>query len=428
MSAWPIPALFLGAALALPLELSAAPLEPYQMVRSLQLVQDRIANGDQAAMPMQRKLLEIIDARLRTADVSDFKDRKNLRSLFVYAMSGGNPATVRVVLSRLELDPQNRKLSQGIMSYMQGALGAARTDLKSVDPLSLAPEVGAFVALVRGAVLTREEPAQAMKLFDTARLLSPGTLVEEAALRRSLGVAAALGDAPRFTENAWRYVARYLHSPYASQFAEDFVSGIVALHDKLDLKKIDDIVSHMSDEQAKFIYLRLARKGAIEGYKDLLAFASQRAEAFSKQMSDKNDPRALLYSSIASVTSENVHDVRKALDGIDESRLSAGDRELLDAARKVADEVVTRPALEASAKGEVPPGDTTPGKLATAAQTAMEKHKDAAAPAQTSPVAGAGRLAPETAGDSAVGAADEYLTAARDKLESIDKLLEEQNR
>ena len=35
------------------------------MVRSLQLVQDRIASGDHAALPMQRKLLEMIDKRFR---------------------------------------------------------------------------------------------------------------------------------------------------------------------------------------------------------------------------------------------------------------------------------------------------------------------------------------------------------------------------
>ena len=38
-------------------------LQPFQMVRSLELVQDRIAGGDHAALPMQRKLLEMIDAR-----------------------------------------------------------------------------------------------------------------------------------------------------------------------------------------------------------------------------------------------------------------------------------------------------------------------------------------------------------------------------
>ena len=49
--------------------------QPYQMVRSLQLVQDRIAVGDHAALPMQRKLLEMIDARLRDADTARFRRR-----------------------------------------------------------------------------------------------------------------------------------------------------------------------------------------------------------------------------------------------------------------------------------------------------------------------------------------------------------------
>ena len=45
------------------------------MVRSLQLVQDRIAGGDHAALPMQRKLLEMIDAALRAAEPDDFERR-----------------------------------------------------------------------------------------------------------------------------------------------------------------------------------------------------------------------------------------------------------------------------------------------------------------------------------------------------------------
>ena len=57
----------------------AAALEPYQMVRSLQLVQDRIAVGDHAALPMQRKLLEMIDERLRSASSHDFVDQRNFR-------------------------------------------------------------------------------------------------------------------------------------------------------------------------------------------------------------------------------------------------------------------------------------------------------------------------------------------------------------
>ena len=58
--------------------LASSTLQPFQMIRSLQLVQDRIANGDHAALPMQRKLLEMIDERLRNGTVDDLAEPRNL--------------------------------------------------------------------------------------------------------------------------------------------------------------------------------------------------------------------------------------------------------------------------------------------------------------------------------------------------------------
>ncbi len=49
-------------------------LEPYQIVRSLELVQDRLAGGDHASQPMQRKLLEMIDQRFATKEGSRFEN------------------------------------------------------------------------------------------------------------------------------------------------------------------------------------------------------------------------------------------------------------------------------------------------------------------------------------------------------------------
>ena len=79
-------------------------LAPYQMVRSLQLLQDRIADGDQAALPMQRKMIEMIDARMNDAATADFSDRRNFEALMIYGMSGGNPRTMAAVTTHLELD------------------------------------------------------------------------------------------------------------------------------------------------------------------------------------------------------------------------------------------------------------------------------------------------------------------------------------
>lgn len=319
-------------------------LQPYQLVRSLQLVQDRIASGDHAALPMQAKLLEMADARLRAADADDFKDPKNFRALLVYGMSGGNPVTVEVAASRAQTDPQSLAIAKGIISYLNGRPAEAIEALKPIDPMTLPSDIGAFLALVKGSLLATEEPAEALKLLDDARLLGPGTLVEEAALRRSVGIAAAKGDAARFALASTQYVEDYLYSPYASQFADSFVSGVIALHMAVNVDKLADITSMMDPEREKVIYLRIARRAAIDGLNDLSAFASAKAEQGRDGIHSTDDPRAALYAGLSTVTSGTIDEVRAALGKIDRSKLSEGDRALLDAAQAIASEVIAPPA------------------------------------------------------------------------------------
>ncbi|TIM22507.1 MAG: chemotaxis protein MotC [Mesorhizobium sp.] len=318
-------------------------LQPYQLVRSLQLIQDRIAAGDHAALPMQAKLLEMADARLRAANAEDYKDPKNFRALLVYGMSGGNPVTVEAATSRATTDPQSLAIAKGVIDYLNGRPGEAIEALRPIDPMTLPPDLGAFLALVKGSLLAGDQPATALGLLDEARLLSPGTLVEEAALRRSVGLAVAQGDAARFALASTQYVERYLYSPYASQFADSFVSGVIALHMSISQDKLGDITSMMDPEREKVIYLRIARRAAIDGLNELSAFASARAEQGRDGNTNQDDPRALLYASLSTVTSGTIEDVRAKLGKIDRTRLSEGDRALLDAAQAIAGEVVAPP-------------------------------------------------------------------------------------
>jgi chemotaxis protein MotC len=345
-------------------------LQPYQLVRSLQLIQDRIAAGDHAALPMQAKLLEMTDARLRAADAEDFKDPKNFRALLVYGMSGGNPVTVEAASSRATSDPQNLAIAKGVIDYLNGRPGEAIEALKPIDPMALPPDLGAFLALVKGSLLAGDQPVAALKLLDEAKLLGPGTLVEEAALRRSVGIAATQGDAARFALASTQYVERYLYSPYASQFADSFVTGVIALHMSISQDKLADITSMMDPEREKVIYLRIARRAAIDGLNDLSAFASARAEQGRDGITNQDDPRALLYASLSTVTSGTIEDVRAKLGKIDRSRLSEGDRALLDAAQAVAGEVVAPPATLAEEKPAPVAGEQSPAAETVTAQGA----------------------------------------------------------
>ncbi|RWE30701.1 MAG: chemotaxis protein MotC, partial [Mesorhizobium sp.] len=420
-------------------------LQPYQLVRSLQLVQDRIAAGDHAAMPMQAKLLEMTDARLRAADAEDFKDPKNFRALLVYGMSGGNPVTVEAAVSRAASDPRNLAISKGVIGYLNGRPGEAIEALRLVDPMTLPSDLGAFLALVKGSLLATDQPAAALMLLDEAKLLSPGTLVEEAALRRSVGIAVTQGDAARFALASTQYVERYLYSPYASQFADSFVSGVIALHMSISQDKLADITSMMDPEREKVIYLRIARRAAIDGMSDLSAFASARAEQGRDGNTNQGDPRALLYSSLSTVTSDTIEDVRAKLGKIDRGKLSDGDRALLDAAQAIAGEVVAPPAALAAAnpapttrstEPEVAAASTTdaaglpPVEGAVSERPAVAPSVAAApaAPNASAPAADAATVLPASAPAASASAdttdpTDAAMTKTRRQLDLIDQML-----
>jgi chemotaxis protein MotC len=411
-------------------------LKPFQMVRSLELVQDRIAGGDHAALPMQRKLLEMADARFRITDATELTEPLNLRALLVYAMSGGNPATVEMALSKLSKDDPNRRLADGVLAYVLGQQKAAQDALAAIEPLAQTPELGTYLALVKGSILAVDQPQTALALLDQARLLAPGTLVEEAALRRSISLQITLGDAKRFTHASTQYVRFYLRSPYAAQFADAFVAGVIALHADLDLDAIGEIAGMMDTEREKVIYLRIARQAAIDGLTELSAFASAKAEG-------RDDPRALLYSSLSSVTSDTVDDVLAKLALIDRSRLSDKDQQLLDAASAIAAEMMARPdePVGGSAAAPVVEPSAVPD-LATAPRAVEASNTTDSVRASAEPAAAEGHGAPDAVAasrgpalpasakpaDGAISPADAteiMMAEARKKLADIDKLLGE---
>ncbi|MCC0044674.1 MAG: chemotaxis protein [Brucellaceae bacterium] len=386
-----------------------APLEPYQMVRSLQLLQDRIADGDHAALPMQRKLIELIDDRLLSTRPSDYEDKRNFRALLVYAMSGGNPRTVASIVTKLPLEGTDARISTGIIEYLRGQPGEAADALKDIDPRDIETEVAAFLALVKGSIVASEDPAQSLAYLDLARVIGPGTLVEEAALRRSIALAVSQHDAERFLRACEQYVRRFLASPYASQFADAFVDGTTDLGTIIDLESVSEIIGAMSQEQGKVIYLRLARRAAIDQLTDLLQFARSGLEKLAVEVGNEDDPRAVLYSTVATVTTEDVDAVRARLESIDSRRLSAGDRMLLDAAFQVLDEVSVLPD-ETIKPASIAPMAEPMMPMADAAPEAAASNETINAPSPELPQDG--------------NESDAFIADTRSKIQSIDDMLQ----
>jgi chemotaxis protein MotC len=419
-----------GAAPAIGASDAALPvLAPYRMVRSLQVLQERIAGGDHASLPMQKKMIELIDVRLAEATEAEFTDRRNVEALMIYGMSGGNPRTVEAITGRLKLEGRDKILTDALVAYLRSEHGKADTTLASLDPMKESAELGGFLALIKGTVRSLEDPAEGLAILDKARLLSPGSLVEETALRRSITLAATAGNASRFLAASEQYVRRFLKSPYASHFADGFINGVVALQDRLDMAETEEIISAMSGEQQNAIYLRIARKAAILGHGQLADFASAKAETVDDAKPDGPDPRAELYNALGAVTSESIDDVARRLEKIDRNTLSPRDVRLLDAATAVVNRVLSPPVKLSDLPVEESPEETAlPADNAQSEPIVVPADGDLAASGEELPNPGAAEATTaRTVGqESQVPGASEspLVNETRRKLQEIDRLLE----
>jgi chemotaxis protein MotC len=179
----------------------------------------------------------------------------------------------------------------------------------------------------------------------------------------------------------------------------------------------------MEPEQEKVIFLRIARRAAIDGLTELSAFASARAEGMA------SDPRAELYSSLSSVTSETVKEVAGKLARIDRERLSEKDRQLLDAASAIAAEMTAAPAGIADDPAEpetVAVRTVGPEPVVTAAPQEVSLPAAPAEPAVHSAetaTAAAPAAGPVAGVDVTADQTDAKMAETRAKLADIDKLL-----
>ena len=402
-------------------------LAPYKMIRSLQYVQDTVALGDHSAMEMQRFLLGTIDERLRSADSSLFDDPRNVDAALVYAMSGGNPETLEFLIAKDTDGHFDSRLTDALRSYLSGRGTQSVKSLAEIFPEYKRSRVGPYLALVSANSVMRKDPALALGYFDWARLVAPGTIVEEAALRRSIYIAAEAGWVDKSMAYSNRYARRYLRSPYASQFADLFVKLAVDHFEAIREDDIREVLSFMDVPRQREVYLRMARLAAISGKNKLASLAAERAQALSDD--GESVPRVLadLYSGLASVPSGDVAAAMESIIAIPDDKLSSKDQALKAAARAVAEEVLREPKAsvrQAKAIEPMPAQDASYEGLseAEAADRAMAPRAGGTDPslAAAEPAEEEQDQAEKTGIDPAF---DTFVSSGRSKVDEIDALL-----
>ncbi|NKM14062.1 chemotaxis protein [Rhizobium laguerreae] len=392
-------------------------LAPYKMLRSLQFVQDSVVTGDHSAGEMQRFMLGTIDTRLRTVEPSIFDDDRNVDAALIYTMSGGNPQTLEYLIAHDVNGYFDNRVTDVLRKYLSGkGLLVAKT-LQETAREYRDKKIGPYLALIGGNVLIATKPTDALDLYDQARLASPGTIVEEAALRRSLAICVDKGMLDRGMAYSQRYVRRFLHSPYASQFADLFVTLVVGHDHDVKPQDVIDILSFMDAPRQREVYLRIARAAAISGKPELARMAVGRVQSLGGT-DNAFGPLADFYGGMAGLPTEDIDQAAKNVSGIDGNALSRRDQALQEAARSVAEQILRAPDPASLTQASNPNTDH------------QEITSEKAAAIATQPGAPGALPEPVPGGVASTGQSQDtdpsfnaFVTTNRSKLDEIDGLL-----
>ncbi|TWA98791.1 chemotaxis protein [Bradyrhizobium stylosanthis] len=341
--------------------------EPYELVRALQAVQDGIANGDTAAHGSHIALIRQVGEKFLAADASVWSNPQNGQAVVIYLLSGGAPQLVRK-LPRDKMSVDSR-LFDGALAYVEGRQDDARDLLKDVKPRTLPSGLGGQVALVQGALFARTEASLAIERLDDARLLLPGTLVEEAALRREILLVGQAEDFDKFEFLTQAYVRHYRNSIYAGDFWQRFSSGLTQSNLALDERRFVRIAALLEqiDRASRLkLHLMIARNAMLRGLMQVTRLASERALALSADASAERE-RARFFRGASRALTDEYDGGLAELKAIDRSKLPERDVPLLNATVQLALDI--RKPFAGKSTAEKPP--VTPARLDLASSTAM---------------------------------------------------------
>lgn len=299
-----------------------------ESLRDLNAVQNRMAAGDAAARAAAPERLSTIERALPSMRTEAWKDARNARSAAVYLLCGGSPRALRKLFDAHAFADDAAPLLAASLVYAEGR-GEAGKLLSALDAKSFPANLGGHLALVQGGTMLGADHAQAKKLFGLARLLTPGSLVEEAALRRETMILDAPAESGRLLSLATRYVSKYSASPFARSFWDGFKHVLTANALSLDparLVELEKLAEHPSSTIALEIHFSIARKAILHARLDVAKAEIASAERLADKPSDKS--RALWHQSLVKTMTG---DFAKGLDELqqrDANTLSPADAEL----------------------------------------------------------------------------------------------------
>jgi chemotaxis protein MotC len=308
--------------------------QPYIMIRALQELQTQIVAGKGKARDEQPKMLADIGKQFIAAPPEAWADPRNARASIVWLLSGGSPRTMRTILRGSGYSRGEFNMARGALAFAEGRASQAKELLVPIEPRTLEPVLGGQIALVQAALVLADDLPKSIELLGVARLLAPGTLIEETALRRQISLVGQTSDAATFAGLARQYARRFKTSLYAQEFRESFAQTFMRIGTRASddqLVNLEPILESFDVDERCRLSILIARASLLEGsWRSAAAFA----EVVMRPPGDAgcDIPRARLYRAAARIAGPDSDVDLLALEKLDPARLNAEDRAVRKAA------------------------------------------------------------------------------------------------
>ena len=308
------------------------------MVAGLQRLQDKMAAGDLVALKAHSAALKSIGAAIDASSQETWQIESERVAAAIYLLSGGSPASVSQKLQSDELSNEKGELLRAALGFVTSRRGEERRLLSGFDARKSDLRLAGQLAYAQAELAVGESPEKALASLDLARLLAPGGLVEEAALRRELGILSSLHDGERFVSLARQYARRFARSAYFDSFRQILLIGVerMSLSDDFsNFEKYKALLSELPRADKRLMLLTAARSAVLSGHPNAAQYFSQEA-LNNAPLDSREQARAQFYQAAARMMLEDDSGATKELQTVPAARLEQKDVNLLAAVRRVA--------------------------------------------------------------------------------------------
>lgn len=314
-------------------------IQPWVLLRDLQLLQDTLVNGKASALEQYRQEILVVGARMKRADWSVWNNQRNLDAAAVFVLIGGDPLVAEIALKATTLSEGDTLPLRIAKAYADKDMKAAERFFSGFSPLDYPPSMRGQFAFAASIVVGNADMAKAEKLLNTSRRLAVGTLIEETALRRLVQIAGMKKDARQLSRVVRNYNERFSKSPYFGDFVRVFYQSSLLITEQdfpLIEPQLREVITRLSPEKQLKVVSLIAQKAVGLGRLPLARWAADTGLALTASNSAV-EHRLNLYRAAALLPNrETMDEAKMLLGGISREKLDHNHIRLLDAVTELA--------------------------------------------------------------------------------------------